>query len=110
MEEMAFLICFSIKSKKFKNRSERNVFFRKLYGWKQVVPKRKRVYVYKREGILDKIPHVKIDQSSFIIPKEEIEEIEKFLSEWKDKVIWRKFKVLLDKTLEEMEGWKDVWR
>ena len=105
----AFLICFSINSKKFKNRNERNRFFRKLYGWKQIVPKGKKIYVYERKGLLSHIPHIKVDQSSFLIPEESFEEIEKFLMEWKDKVIWRKFKVLIDENLKELEEWEGVW-
>ena len=97
----AILICFSIKSEKFKNNYERNKFFRGLYGWKQVITKEKKVYTYRRSGLLDEIPHKKIDQSSFIVPEKEVDRIISFLREWHDKVIWRTFKVLLDEDLEE---------
>ncbi|MEM5883212.1 MAG: hypothetical protein QXQ77_03155 [Candidatus Aenigmatarchaeota archaeon] len=107
-EKKAILICFSVKSEKFGSYSERNKFFKKLYGWKQVIKKevrmerKEKAYVYKREGLLDEIPHLKIDQSSFIVPEEEFKRIEDFLKEWHDKVIWKTFKVLLDKEFEEL--------
>ncbi len=103
------LICFSVKSEKFESFSERNKFFKKLYGWKQVIRKevrvgkpKEKVYVYKREGLLDEIPHLKVDQSSFIVPEEEFEKIIEFLKEWHDKIIWRTFKVLLEENFEDL--------
>jgi hypothetical protein len=107
-EKKAILICFSVKSGKFESYSERNKFFKKLYGWKQVIRKeimlgkKEKSYVYKREGLLDEIPHLKVDQSSFIVPEDEFERIVGFLKEWHDKVIWRTFKVLLDEDLEDL--------
>lgn len=107
-EKKAILICFSVKSGKFESYSERNKFFKKLYGWKQVIrkevrmEKKEKAYVYKREGLLDEIPHLKVDQSSFIVPEDEFERIVEFLREWHDKVIWKTFKVLLDEDFEEL--------
>jgi hypothetical protein len=107
----AVLICFSIKSGKFESSYERNKFFRSLYGWKQIIKKEvignksrreEKIYAYKREGLLDGIPHKKIDQSSFIIPEEEFEKIREFFKEWEDKVIWKNFKILLEEDLEEV--------
>jgi len=96
------LIAFSVKSQEFENNSERNKFFRMLYGWKQIIPKEDKEYVYERKGLLDEMPHMKVDQSSFIVPEEDFEKIFNFFEEWADKVIWKNFKVLLDKDLEEM--------
>jgi hypothetical protein len=100
-EKRAVLICFSVKSEKFESYSERNRFFKKLYGWKQVIKKEKS-YVYKRKGLLDEIPHLKVDQSSFIVPENDFKKIVEFLNEWHDKVIWRAFKVLLEEDLEDL--------
>ena len=99
-EKKAVLICFNVKSGKFESNYERNKFFRGLYGWKQIINKKKN-YVYEREGLLDEIPHKKVDQSSFIVPPDDFERIEQFFKEWRDKVIWRTFKILLDEDLEE---------
>lgn len=97
----AVLITFSVESKKFESNYERNKFFRGLYGWKQIITKEKKIYTYRREGLLDEIPHKKIDQSSFIIPEDGFEKIIEFLKEWHDKVIWKTFKVLLDEDLDK---------
>jgi len=111
-EKKAVLICFSVKSGKFESHYERNKFFRGLYGWKQMIRKevmiegkkpktQEKVYTYRREGLLDKMPHKKVDQSSFIVPEDNFEKITRFLKEWHDKVIWKTFKVLLEEDFED---------
>ncbi len=102
-EKKGVLITFSIKTEKLKP-SEKTIFFRKLYGWKQVIPNEttEKKYEYERPGILDEIPHEKVDQSSFIIPENRAEEIENFFDEWSNKVIWKTFKVLLDRDMDRM--------
>jgi len=100
-EKKAVLFTFSVQSNKFENNYERNKFFRMLYGWKQVIPKENKRYEYHREGLLDEMPHEKVDQSSFIVPEDNFDRIEKFFDEWSNKVIWRTFKVLLDKNMED---------
>lgn len=93
------LITFSVRSEKFDSNSERNKFFRELYGWKQTIPKENKKYEkyeYHREGVLDEMPHMKVDQSSFIVPEDNFERITDFFEEWHKKVIWKTFKVLLD--------------
>jgi hypothetical protein len=104
----AVLITFNVQSKNFENNTERNKFFRMLYGWKQVVPKDDKEYVYKREGLLDEMPHARIGQSSFIVPEDSFDKIFDFFEEWSNKVIWKNFKVLLeqndlDRMFEESE-------
>ena len=96
-EKRGILITFSTKTEKF-NASERTMFFRKLYGWKQVVPNEQKTYEYERPGIIDKIPHEKVDQSSFIVPEDDVEEIMEFFEQWSSKVMLRTFKVLLEDT------------
>ncbi len=101
VEKKGVLITFSIKTQKC-SPSEKTIFFRKLYGWKQVVPNEDKKYEYERPGILDEMPHEKVDQSSFIIPENHADEIMKFFEEWHNKVIWKTFKVLLDRDMERM--------
>jgi len=96
------LITFSIKTDKFKSNYERTTFFKKLYGWKQVVPNEDRKYEYERPGILDEIPHEKVGQSSFIVPENHVGEIMDFFEEWHSKVMWKTFKVLLDRDMERL--------
>jgi hypothetical protein len=105
-EKKAILFAFSVQSGKFESHYERNKFFRGLYGWKQMVRKeviiskkqgpKEKVYTYRREGLLDEMPHEKVDQSSFIVPEDDFVKITKFFNEWGNKVIWKSFKVLLD--------------
>lgn len=100
------LICFNVQSEKFDSNYERNKFFRGLYGWKQIIKKEnadgdEKKYVYEREGLLDEIPHKKVDQSSFIVEMEEAERLFKFFEEWADKVMWNTFKVLLEEDIFE---------
>jgi len=63
--------------------------------------KEEKVYTYRREGLLDEIPHKKVDQSSFIVPEDDFERITRFLKEWHDKVMWKTFRVLLDEDLDD---------
>lgn len=107
MEKKAILICFSVKSEKFGSNYERNKFFRGLYGWKQIINREEKKYVYERGGLLDEMPHKKIDQSSFIVDMDDFERVMNFFEEWGKKVIWNKFKVLLDED-EFEEIFEDV--
>jgi len=107
VERHGVLICFSVNSQRFKSNYERNKFFRALYGWKQVIEKGGKRYVYERQGILDSVPHKKIDQSSFIVEAEDFERIERFFNKWRRKVVHNTFKVLLEKNiLKELEDMK----
>jgi hypothetical protein len=109
------LFCFSVHSSKFDSNYERNKFFRGLYGWKQVVEKDGKRYVYERQGVLKDIPHKKVDQSSFIVNSQDHDKVEQFFNEWHSKVVHNMFKVLLEKNIfeeldemrKEMEDWED---
>ena len=104
MEKRGMLICFTISSRKFKSNSERNKFFRGLYGWKQVIEKDGRRYEYERQGMLDEIPHKKVDQSSFIVEDGDFKMVDRFFDDWAGKVMHNTFKVLLDKSIfQELE-------
>ena len=108
MERRGILIAFSIKTEKIKNNSEKSRFFKELYGWTQTVPKENKTYSYYREGVLDEMPHVKVAKSSFVIPEDNFDEITDFFEEWSNKVIWRTFKVLLDRDIEkEFDEWEE---
>ncbi len=100
-EKKGIIFAFSMKTEKI-SPSEKTVFFRKLYGWKQVVSNENKKYEYERHGILDEMPHAKVDQSSFIIPEDNFEQIMNFFDEWHSKVLLKTFKVLLDRETEDM--------
>jgi hypothetical protein len=112
-EKRGMLIAFSVRSGKFASVSERNKFFKQLYGWKQIIRKevqtkgkkpkvsqQEKFYTYHREGVLDYIPHKKVDQSSFLIPENDFDRVEKFFNEWHKKVMWQTFRVLLDNDMQ----------
>jgi len=100
-ERRATLVCFSVRGEKFDSASERNKFFRGLYGWKQTVKTedvegKEKEYVYQRAGVLDKVPHKKVDQSSIIIDDQKTDDVFRFFRSWANKVMWNTFKVLLN--------------
>jgi len=102
------LISFSTHTKKFRSLGERNQFFRELYGWKQVVTKSNRQYSYERSGLLDNVPHIKIDDSVFIIAEKYLNKVKNYFNEWDKKVDYRIMKFLLEekkmlKRMEELE-------
>lgn len=89
------LITFSVRTEKFKN-SERTLFFKKLYGWRQTVPKDGKTYTYERHGLLDEIPSQRVDQSSFIVPEDAFDDVMDFFEGWRNKIILKTFKVILE--------------
>ena len=96
------LICFSTRSKKFKDNYDRNKFFRGLYGWKQIINTKNKKYTYERHGLLNDIPHIKVDQSMFVIMEKHKEMMREFFDEWEDKINWHLFDVLLDEDQKKM--------
>jgi len=95
--KVAVLISFDCHSDKFDSNYERNKFFRGLYGWKQTIKKNKCTYEYRREGLLDEIPHIKVDSSVFIVAMKEMNRILRYMKEWEDKIDYKIFKVILDR-------------
>ncbi|MBI2579869.1 MAG: hypothetical protein HYW27_03130 [Candidatus Aenigmarchaeota archaeon] len=76
----AFIITFH--SRAFDSDYERSRFFKELHGWKQVV----KDYEYRRKGVLDEVPHVKIADSVFMVAAEHMKRMEEFFRQWEDKV------------------------
>ena len=100
----AILISFDTIREKFDSPSERNRFYWKLYGRKQVVIKKSKKYEYEREGLMDEVPHIKVADSVFIVALENMKRMMKFFDEWDDKVELKTFPVLLDdKEMKEIE-------
>ena len=97
----AILISFDTVKEKFESPSERNRFYWKLYGRKQVVVKHSKRYVYQREGILEEIPHIKVADSVFIVAMEHMKRMMNFFDQWEDKVELKTFPVILDKKEEK---------
>jgi hypothetical protein len=106
---MAILISFDTISDRFASRAERNRFFSGLHGRKQIIIKDSGRYVYRRPGLLDFVPHIKVDSSVFIIALEHMRRMMEFFEEWEDKVMVKAFPVLLDKDeFEELRKAREV--
>lgn len=82
----AVIISFKTNRNRFDSNYERIKFFKELHGWNQTVPKDGKKYEYRRDGVLDEIPHVKIADSVFAIAMEHMKQIEEFFDEWEEKV------------------------
>ncbi|MBI5347560.1 MAG: hypothetical protein HZB66_03045 [Candidatus Aenigmarchaeota archaeon] len=101
----AVLISFDTIPEKFESNYERNKFFRGLYGWNQTIPKNKNEsYSYRRRGVLDEVPHVKVADSAFIIPLNEAEKIARYFEEWSDKVMCEMMRITLDSVQRPVES------
>lgn len=103
--ETAILISFDTESQKFESASERNKFFSELHGRKQIIIKNEKRYEYRREGLLDEIPNIRVDNSVFIIMQQHLRQMMEFFNEWEDKVTFKTFPVLLDR--EELRQLKE---
>ena len=99
----AIIISFKTKRKEFESDYERSKFFRELYGWKQTVPKAEKKYFYRRNGIMDEIPHIKVADSVFIIAMKNMQKMMRFFDDWNDKVVYEMMEVMMRKNrLKEM--------
>lgn len=92
--ERVVLVKFSTKKECFKSAYERNLFYRGLYGWRQVVRKSYGKYEYRKSGLLDSIPSLRIGKSLFMVPLGSLEEISDYLESWCEKVRFTTFEVV----------------
>ncbi len=91
----AVIITFDTQAKKFDSDYERNKFFRELHGWKQTVPSGGKRYEYRRLGLLDEIPHIRVADSAFIVAMEHMKRMQQFFREWEDKVEYDMMKIMM---------------
>jgi len=91
----AVIISFSTQSKHFESANERNKFFRGLYGWEQVVPGERRDYRYRRPGLLDDVPHMKISDSVFMVSADHMKRVLEYFDQWQRKVEFEVLEVML---------------
>lgn len=80
------IVTFHTRPEKFDSDYERVKFFRGLHGWNQVIPNKEKRYTYRRVGILEEVPHVKVADSAFIVAMENAKRIMQYFDEWSDKV------------------------
>lgn len=92
----AVIITFDTHAERFESPYERNKFFRELHGWNQTVPNGSKRYEYRRPGLLDEVPHIKVADSAFIVAMEHMKRMEQFFREWEDKVEVEMFNIMMD--------------
>lgn len=80
------IVTFHTMADKFESGYERSKFFRELHGWKQTVPRNGKRYLYRRAGLLDQVPHVKVADSAFIVAMENMKKIMDYFDSWQSKV------------------------
>lgn len=93
---VAILISFDTDKGSFSSRYERTQFYAKLHGRKQIIIKDGKRYEYRRDGLLDEIPHLKVDNSVFIVMRKHFKTVENFFKQWERKVSIKTFPVILD--------------
>lgn len=94
--EEAALLTYDTNSSKFDSVYERNKFYRGLFGYKQTVTKNGKEYNYEKDGLMDEISCIRIDDSVFIFRTKKKPEVEEYFSEWGEKVTYHIFKVNLE--------------
>ncbi len=106
MPEEASLLTYNTEREKFESVYERNKFYRGLFGYRQTVKKNGKKYEYDKDGLIDRIPNVRIDDSVFIIPDRTIDRVEEYFSKWGDKVSYHIFTVIIEdqNILDKIKG------
>ncbi len=97
MSEKGVLFSYDTKREKFESLYDRNKFYRGLFGYKQTVRENGKVYRYEKKGLVNKMPHIKVEDSVIIVLEEDADCFRKYLEKWGEKVKYRTFKVLLNK-------------
>lgn len=92
----AALLTYNTEREKFESVYERNKFYRGLFGYRQTVKKNGKKYEYEKDGLMDKVPNVRIDDSVFIMNEKSVPEVEEYLSKWGDKVSYHIFTVIVE--------------
>jgi len=94
--EQASLVTYNTKREKFESMYERNQFYRGLFGYKQTVKRNGKEYKYEKDGLMDEIPNIRIDDSVFIIAKRNTDRIRDYFNEWENKISHHIFTVLIE--------------
>jgi hypothetical protein len=92
----ASLLTYSTEKQSFDSVYERNKFYRGLFGYKQTVKKNGKEYEYDKDGLMDEVPNIRIDDSVFIVSKNRTPKVEEYFIEWRPKVSYHIFKVILE--------------
>lgn len=95
-EHPASLLTYKTHRDRFESMYERNQFYRGLFGYKQTVKRNGKTYEYDKDGLMDEVPNVRIDDSVFIIDREFRDKVEAYFVEWGEKVTHHLFKVIIE--------------
>ena len=102
----ACLLSYSTEREEFESMYERNQFYRGLFGYTQTVKRNGKEYEYEKDGLMDEIPNVRIDDSVFLFASGDRDRVEAYFVEWGEKVTHHIFKVVLEKEslIEQLQG------
>lgn len=105
-EKRASLLTYNTCREEFESVYERNKFYRGLFGYKQTVKKNGKTYEYDKDGLMDEVAHIRIDDSVFIVPKSALEKIEEYFTEWGEKVSYHVFTVIIENQdfIKQLQG------
>ena len=95
-ETEAALFTYNTERKNFDSVYERNKFYRGLFGYKQTVRKNGKEYSYEKDGLMDEIPHMRIDDSVFVTSTNYVSRIKTYFEEWGEKVSIHVFTVIIE--------------
>lgn len=100
----SLLISYDTHRKRFKTLYERNKFYRGLFGYKQTVKENGKVYKYEKDGLIGRIPHIKVAESVFIIASHNSSPLTKYLDQWTPKVTYTTYNMsLTEKTYKDID-------
>lgn len=110
MGKKASLLTYNTQRKHFDSVYERNKFYRGLFGYRQTVKRNGKKYEYEKDGVMDEVPNIRIDNSVFIVAKSGVSRLEDYFAEWKNKVEHRFFTVIVEdpELLQKMEWENDT--
>jgi hypothetical protein len=109
-KKKATLITYNTHREHFESVYERNKFYRGLFGYKQTVKKNGKTYEYEKDGLMDEIPNCRIDNSVFIVAKQNVDQLKEYFNTWENKVTFHVFTVMIEdeKILDQIKGKGDV--
>ncbi len=92
----AALVTYTTRQEMFASRSERNRFYRGLFGYRQTVRRNDKVYRYEKPGLMGDITHIKVADAVFIVERGDIDRVTAYFDDWQGKVEYEVFPITLD--------------
>ena len=82
MTREAILFSYDTRREKFDSLYDRNKFYRGLFGYRQTVRENGKVYRYEKKGLINKMPHIKVEDSVIILLEEDSPCLREYLERW----------------------------